>query len=97
MSDEVRIELLEYVGWTGLTRKGRLVEGAMRGYDPKDGVFKLAPNPTKSLDSWNAVAKIAVERGHCIDEFLFPISSPVLFRAVTLLKFINDRFSNQRR
>ncbi len=71
---EQRIVILEFMGWTELTRGGRRgLDGpvlALRGTSPEGIKGRLAPNPTMSLDSVRqAELKFFKNHGSALDLF----------------------------
>jgi hypothetical protein len=65
-SEEQRITLLEYLGWTNLTRSGRRGDDgpsiALRGTPPGMARIQIAPNPPKSLRFMHDLEKILTSK-----------------------------------
>lgn len=57
--DEIRIKLLEFIGWTDLTRQRKFGVGAIKGTSPEGNKDQYAPNPCMSLDSMFLVESFA--------------------------------------
>lgn len=64
--DTIRIGLLEYIGWTELSRQRKFSVGALKGTSPDGKKDQYAPNPVKSLDSLREVERVLSDgRKHC--------------------------------
>lgn len=59
-NETIRTAILEFIGWTDLTRKGKFGEIALRGTSPEGKENQIAPNPVSSLDALHEIeARIA--------------------------------------
>lgn len=65
--DELRIKVLELIGWTNFSRTGRRGEdgpqGALRGTSPDGKPNRIAPNPVKNLNAIHDIIMSLPEDG----------------------------------
>lgn len=85
--DELRIKLLEFIGWKDLSRESKFGQFvALHGTSPEGKKKQIAPNPTVSLDSMSKVEQFARElfndkvfrRYRFLIENAYPFSSSMI-------------------